>query len=82
MKRLAFFAMLFGWSMAEAAMAQTETPRMDANDDGMVSLEEFLVAHPDMSQEDFTKMDLDGNAMLDPEENSAAEDAGLLPAPS
>ncbi|WP_027369107.1 EF-hand domain-containing protein [Desulfocurvibacter africanus] len=41
---------------------------MDTNNDGQISLEEFQVRHPGMSQKDMTLIDTDGNGTISAQE--------------
>ena len=52
----------------------------DANGDGLLSLEEVLVAHPDLTEANFVAMDVNADGVLDADEAAAAQEAGLLPA--
>jgi hypothetical protein len=59
-----------------AALAQD---MLDANADGMVSLDEVQAIHPEVDGDAFMQADSDGDALLDEEELDAARDAGLVP---
>jgi hypothetical protein len=61
---------------AGAALAQVET--IDTDGDGMVSYTELLLVMPDMTEDDFTALDVNEDGMLDAEEFAAAEEAGLI----
>jgi hypothetical protein len=61
---------------AGAALAQVET--IDTDGDGMVSYTELLLVMPDMTEDDFTALDVNEDGMLDAEEVAAAEEAGLI----
>lgn len=61
---------------AGVAFAQAET--LDTDGDGMVSYAELLVAVPDVTEDDFTTLDLNADGMLDADEIAAAEEAGLI----
>ena len=63
---------------APALHAQDGSP--DADGDGMVSMEEFAAAWPDLAEDSFTMVDANGDGMLDTDEIATATDAGLLPA--
>ena len=58
------------------ALAQ---PVLDANDDGMGSLDELQLVHPDIDAETFMQADSDGDALLNADELAAAQEAGLIP---
>ena len=59
-----------------AAVAQA---MLDANEDGMVSLDELQLVHPEVDSDTFMQADSDGDALLSAEELAAAQDAGLIP---
>lgn len=74
-----------------AAAALAATPFMasattgaeiDANQDGVLTLDEVQAVYPEMGADQFIAMDLDANGALDESEIAAATEAGLLPAPS
>lgn len=52
---------------------------IDANGDGMLTLDEVQAVLPDTTAESFTAMDANADGALDQDEVTAAEDAGLLP---
>ena len=58
------------------AMGQAET--LDADGDGLVSYTELLMAMPEMTEAEFQALDGNGDGMLDADEMTAAEQAGLL----
>lgn len=64
-------------ALTAPAWAQTD---LDANADGMVTLDEVQAANPDITAEDFSAMDTDSDGVLSPEEVGAAQEAGQLPA--
>lgn len=59
------------------AMAQGNT--LDANGDGMISFEELIAVHPDVTSDAFNTADASGDGLLSIEELAAAEEAGLIP---
>jgi Ca2+-binding EF-hand superfamily protein len=65
--------------LAGAAFAQADFTSMDADNDGMLSMTEMLVALPTLTEDGFVAMDTDEDGMISQEELSAAEQAGLLP---
>ena len=78
MKRLtmpAMTALIFG--LPALGLASTAA---DANADGVLSLEEVMVAHPEVTQETFASMDANDDGVLDADEVAIAQEAGLLPA--
>ena len=69
-------AALLGVSV-QFAFAQAE---LDADGDGMLTYAELLTGYPDITEDDFAKMDANQDGMLDADEVAAAVEAGLLPA--
>ena len=68
--------------LAGAALAQTATapdPAIDTDGDGLYSFPEMTAHYTEMTAEEFTMVDANGDGLLDMEEVSAATDAGLLP---
>lgn len=61
------------------AMAQSAV-QADANEDGVLSLAEVQTVYPDMTEDQFMSIDLNGDGMLEDAEVKAAQEAGLLPA--
>ncbi|MEP2533218.1 hypothetical protein [Shimia sp.] len=53
---------------------------LDANGDGVLTIEEVNAAFPEINAEAFSAMDVNADGVLDAEEVSAAEQAGLMPA--
>lgn len=64
--------------MAASAVAQDLA--IDVNGDGMYSYPELLAVMPEMSEEDFTLLDADGDGLLNADEIAAGTEAGILPA--
>lgn len=62
--------------LATPVMAMSE---IDSDGDGFLTLAEMQAAYPDMSEEMFTAIDINGDGVVNAEEVSAAEDASLLP---
>ena len=62
------------WALSEGMAA------LDGDGDGMLSLEELQAGYPDVSGDAFLTMDANADGMLDGDEVTAAEAAGLLPA--
>lgn len=61
------------------AMGQGATD-LDANGDGMLSVEEVQVAFPDVTAETFMAMDTNTDGLLDADEVALAQESGLMPA--
>lgn len=76
MKKLLMTAVA-GLVLTAPAFAQTD---LDADGDGIVTLEEVQAVNPDITAEDFATMDTDGDGSLDADEVAAAQAAGLLAA--
>lgn len=55
---------------------------VDANGDGILSVAEVQAVYPDVTPDQFSAMDLNADGALDDGEVLAAQDAGLMPAPS
>ncbi len=73
------FGFAFAGSVLLAASVSAEDLMLDANADGMVTLEEVQAVMPEVTAEAFVAMDSNGDGALDDAELSAAMDAGLLP---
>ncbi|PIE06806.1 MAG: hypothetical protein CSA74_10075 [Rhodobacterales bacterium] len=67
-------------SLLLAAPAFAEAANPDADGDGVVSMEEFVAAWPDLKEDSFALVDTNKDGTLDAEEITAATEAGLLPA--
>ena len=63
--------------LAAPAFAQDASIDLDA--DGMYSYPELLAVLPELSEDDYVVMDVNGDGLLDAEEITAATEAGLLP---
>jgi hypothetical protein len=63
---------------AGAALAQVTVEDTDGN--GSYSMEELMVAYPDLTEDLFGEIDADGDGEVSPEELTAAQEAGQLPA--
>ena len=61
--------------LATAAAASTVT---DADGDGAFSMDEMLVAYPDLTGETFLEIDTDGDQLVSQEELALAIEAGLI----
>lgn len=64
--------------MLVPAYVLAATP-MDADGDGVVSMQEFQTAMPEASPALFDDLDANGDGMLDEAEVSDAQEAGILP---
>ena len=72
----AAIAALITPALAMSSAAQ----EIDANGDGLLTIEEVQAVHPDVTTESFSAMDMNADGALDDEEVNAATDAGLMPA--
>lgn len=61
---------------ATAISAQSE---VDTDGDGLLSYNELLAAHPDMTEENFVAIDTNADGAVDADELQVAGEAGLLP---
>lgn len=61
---------------ATAISAQSE---IDTDGDGLLSYNELLAAHPEMSEENFVAIDTNADGAVDADELKVASEAGLLP---
>lgn len=56
-------------ALSTPALAQDETfAALDADSDGVISMEELMVAMPDLTEADYTAADSDGDGGLSEEE--------------
>lgn len=69
--------LMIGLGFALPAFAATE---IDANGDGMLTVEEVQAAFPEITAENFSAMDVNADGALDADEVTAAREAGLMPA--
>ena len=67
--------------MTPALAMSTSAAEVDANGDGLLTIEEVQAAYPDVTAEGFSTMDANADGALDGEEVAAAQDAGMM-APS
>lgn len=75
-----FIALALGLgALASAGFAQTAT-EIDANGDGLMSMGEVQAVFPDVTEEQFSMADTNGDGALDDAEMAAAQESGNLPA--
>jgi hypothetical protein len=67
---------LLGMAMAATAWAAGD---VDANGDGVLTMDEVQAAYPNINAEAFTAMDVNADGTLDADEVAAAQQAGLMP---
>ncbi|MEO0916511.1 MAG: EF-hand domain-containing protein [Pseudomonadota bacterium] len=66
---------LLGLGLTTASIAADV---VDADGDGVYSMDELSAAYPGLTEELFTTMDINGDGAIDDEELTAAVDAGVL----
>lgn len=72
-----FVATVVTLSISAPAMAQDA--KIDLDGDGMYSYPELLEVLPELSEDDYIVMDVNGDGLLNADEIAAATEAGLLP---
>lgn len=78
MKILKLAPIAFGVVLTATAAVLAQD--LDADGDGMVSMDEFAAAYPDLGEDAFTAADANADGMLDADEIAAATEAGVIPA--
>ncbi len=78
MKKLTLAA-AFVLAGISGAMAQD---MIDANEDGMITLDEIMAIYPDVTEDAFIQADTNSDGVLDADELAAAQEAGILPSAS
>ncbi|KCV83432.1 calcium-binding EF-hand [Actibacterium atlanticum] len=68
---------LFGLTVP--ALAQDSAPVMDADADGVVTIEEIRVVYPELTEEAFAALDVDGDGVLNVEETAVASETLMAP---
>ena len=71
-KTLATLGLILSPALALAAV------EVDANGDGMITIDEMQAVYADTTPETFSEMDSNGDGALDDGEMQAAEEAGLI----
>ncbi len=67
-------------SALAVGVAQAETMVTDTDGNGLYSMEELILAFPDLTPEVFTAADSDADGALSVDELKAAQTAGTIPA--
>lgn len=80
MKTIKAAPIAFGLLVAATPALFAQDAGPDVDGDGMVTIEEFTAAYPDLTEESFTLADANADGMLDADEIAAAAEAGVLPA--
>lgn len=80
MTYLTKFAVITSFVLAFPAYAMSQSAsEIDANGDGVLTMDEVQAALPDITSETFAAMDQNADGALDEGEVSAAQGAGLMP---
>ncbi|MBU2868466.1 hypothetical protein [Pacificibacter marinus] len=61
-----------------AFSANAMTTEIDTDGDGIASLSEMLVSHPELTEDLFREMDTDGDGFIDDDEMAVANELGML----
>ncbi len=77
-KGLSITTAAFAVSLPLTALAVT-LEDMDTNGDGVVTMDEFMTAMPEVDPDLFSAIDVNSDGVLDAEEIDAAKASGLLP---
>lgn len=81
MTKLTKLALITSAVLAFPAYAMSQSAaEIDANGDGVLTIDEVQAAFPDTTSESFSTMDLNSDGALDDSEVVAAQEAGLMPA--
>ena len=80
MKLIKTAPVAFGLVLAATPALFAQEAGPDVDGDGMVTMEEFAAAYPDLTEDVFTAADANADGMLDADEIAAATEAGVLPA--
>lgn len=77
-----FIAILIGMgALAQSAVAMSDTvAEIDTNGDGLMTMEEVRAVYPEMTAEQFSAIDANGDGALDDAEMVAGQEQGLIPA--
>ncbi len=73
-------SVLAAGALATTAFAAGTLADMDANGDGMLTVDEVQAVYPEMSADQFSQIDTNADGAIDEAEMGAAQEAGLLPA--
>lgn len=72
------YALFLAAAMAVTAVQASAATVEDTDGDGSYSMDELLVAYPDMTEETFASIDTDGSGDISPDELAAAIEKGVL----
>ncbi len=73
-------SILAAGALATTAFAAGSLADMDANGDGLLTVEEVQAVYPEMSAEQFSAIDVNADGVIDDAELGAAQEAGMIPA--
>ncbi len=76
--KLRNLAVLASVTIAAPAIAFADTS-VDANGDGVLTIEEVQAVIPELDADGFSVLDVNGDGALDEAEIAAAQEAGVLP---
>ncbi|KIC49221.1 hypothetical protein RA29_12725 [Tateyamaria sp. ANG-S1] len=78
MNKMAFLTFLAALSVP--ALAAAEIPAdIDTDGDGVLTIDEVQASFPEVTSDGFSAMDLNADGVLDEDEVTAAQEAGLMP---
>lgn len=79
-----FIAILLGMgALANAAIAMGERAiEVDANGDGLLTVDEVQAVYPEITAEIFAEVDTNNDGVLDDSEMVSGQEKGLVPTPS
>ncbi len=79
-----FVAILIGLgALANSAIAMGERAvEVDANGDGLMTVDEVQAVYPDITAEIFAEVDTNNDGVLDDAEMVSGQEKGLVPTPS
>lgn len=79
MKLIKAAPVAFGFLFAAVPALYAQDAGPDVDGDGMVTMEEFAAAYPDLTEDTFVMADTNADGALDADEIAAAAEAGILP---
>lgn len=71
--------LLIGLGLVLPTLSLGQGAEMDANGDGVLTIDEVQAIYPDITAETFSAMDVNADGALDEDELVAAQQAGLMP---
>lgn len=79
MKTFKALPFAFGLLIAATPASFAQDAGPDVDGDGLVSMDEFAAAYPDLGEDAFMVADANADGALDADEIAAAAEAGVLP---